>query len=110
MNCLLTALYKISIQIVSFVTLSGLCLRPPGQLLYRPLKTMRLKLKPLIKFCGTRTDPAAETKSIGLAADPAFGEDRRAGALFFARHLDYLIVTQNSQSLPGLGTVWTVSS
>ena len=27
------------------------------------------------------------------------------GALFFARHLDYFIVTQNSQPSPGLGTV-----
>jgi len=30
---------------------------------------------------------------------------RRAGALFFARHLDYFIVCPDSQSLPGLGTV-----
>jgi hypothetical protein len=30
---------------------------------------------------------------------------RRAGASFFARHLDYFIVTRNSQSLPGLGTI-----
>jgi len=30
---------------------------------------------------------------------------RRAGALFFARYLDYFIVTRNAQSLPGLGTV-----
>jgi hypothetical protein len=65
---------------------------------------MRVKLSQLIKYCGTRTNPAAETKSMGLSADPAFGEGRRAGALFFARHLDYFIVTQNSQSLPGLGT------
>jgi hypothetical protein len=28
--------------------------------------------------------------------------------LFFARHLDYFIVTQSSQSLPGLGTVKTI--
>ena len=47
----------------------------------------------LIKFCCTRTDPAAETESIGLQADPAFGEGRRAGALFFARHLDNFIAT-----------------
>jgi hypothetical protein len=33
--------------------------------------------------------------SIGLQADPAFGEGRRAGALFFARHRDYFIVTRN---------------
>jgi hypothetical protein len=32
---------------------------------------------------------------------------RRAGALFFARHLDYFIVTQNSQPSPGLFTVKT---
>jgi hypothetical protein len=32
---------------------------------------------------------------------------RRAGALFFARHLDYFIVTQNSHPLPRLGTVKT---
>jgi hypothetical protein len=30
---------------------------------------------------------------------------RRAGALFFARLLDYFIVTRNSQPLPGLVTV-----
>ena len=30
---------------------------------------MRVTINPLSKFCGTRTDPAAETKSIGLAAD-----------------------------------------
>ena len=32
---------------------------------------------------------------IGLQADPAFGEGRRAGALFFARHLDYSVMTPN---------------
>jgi hypothetical protein len=30
---------------------------------------------------------------------------RRAGASFFALHLDYFIVTRNSQPLPGLGIV-----
>ena len=34
----------------------------------------------LIKFCGTRTDPATETKSIGLPADAQL-------AAFFARRL-----------------------
>jgi hypothetical protein len=29
---------------------------------------------------------------------------RRSGASFFARHLDYFIVTRNSPALPGLGT------
>jgi hypothetical protein len=66
---------------------------------------MRLNSFQLIKSCGTRTVPAAETKSIGLRADPAFGEGRRSGALFFARHLDYFIVTQNFHPSPGLGTV-----
>src|SRR5664280_671514 len=35
---------------------------------------------------------------------------RRSGALFFARHLDYFIVTQNSHPSPGLDTVKTASS
>jgi len=35
---------------------------------------------------------------------------QRAGALFFARRLDYFIVTQNSQPSPGLGTVKTIYS
>ena len=30
---------------------------------------MRVKSYPLIKFCGTRTVPAAKTESIGLPAD-----------------------------------------
>jgi hypothetical protein len=30
---------------------------------------------------------------MGLSADPAFGEGRRSGALFFAYHLDYFIMT-----------------
>jgi hypothetical protein len=45
------------------------CLRQPGLLLNRPPKSMRVNTKPLIKSCGIRTDPAAETKSIGLPAD-----------------------------------------
>ena len=60
---------------------------------------MRVNSSQLIKYCGTRTDPAGD--KVNRAAG------RRAGALFFARHLDYFIVTQNSQSLPGLGTVKT---
>jgi hypothetical protein len=44
-------------------------LRQPGLLLNRLQKSMREKFNPLIKPCGTRTDPAAETKSIGLPAD-----------------------------------------
>ena len=30
---------------------------------------------------------------------------RRTGAVFFARHLDDLLMTRNTQALPGLGTV-----
>ena len=38
--------------------------------------------------------------------DSIFGlAGRRAGALFFARHRDYFIVTRSSQTLPGLVTV-----
>jgi hypothetical protein len=33
---------------------------------------------------------------------------RRAGASFFARYLDYFIVTQNSHPSPGLGTIKTI--
>jgi hypothetical protein len=57
----------------TFYNTDGLinCLRQPGQLLNRLQKFMREKFNQLIKFCGTRTDPAAETKSIGLPADPS---------------------------------------
>jgi len=34
---------------------------------------MREKLNPLIKFCATRTIPAAETKSKGLQANASAG-------------------------------------
>jgi hypothetical protein len=44
------------------------------------------------------TNPATETKSTWAAG-------RRAGASFFARHLDYFIMTRKLQPLPGLGTV-----
>ena len=47
------------------------CLRQPGQLHYQHPKSMILNLLQLIKPCGTRTDPAAETESIGLPADSA---------------------------------------
>jgi hypothetical protein len=45
------------------------CLCQPGLLLNRPQKSMREKFNLLIKSCGTQTVPAAETKSIGLAAN-----------------------------------------
>jgi hypothetical protein len=41
----------------------------PGLLLNQPPKSMRVNINPLILSCGTRTDPAAETKSIGLPSD-----------------------------------------
>jgi hypothetical protein len=59
---------------------------------------MRVNSFQLIKFCFAWPVPAAETKSIGLRADPAFGEGRRAGTLFFAPHLDYFIMTRNFSS------------
>jgi hypothetical protein len=41
-----------------------------------------------------------------ISRDSIFGlAGRRAGTSFFAPYLDYFIVTQNSQPLPGLGTV-----
>ena len=88
-------------------------LRQSGLLLNQPPKSMRVNSFQLIKFCDTRTDPAAETKSIGLPADLPAGRQARwcfaclPAGRFFARHLDYFIMTQNSQSLPGLGTVKT---
>ena len=45
------------------------CLLQPGLLLDQSLKSMRENSFPLIKFCCTRTDPAAKTKSIGLQVD-----------------------------------------
>jgi hypothetical protein len=61
---------------------------------------MRVNINPLIKSCATRTVPATETRSIGLQADALV-------PCFFARHLDYYIVTRNSHPSPGLGTVKT---
>ena len=47
---------------------------------------MREEFNPLIKTCATWTDPAAETKSIGLQADAQV-------VMVFARHLDNFFVT-----------------
>jgi len=58
----------------------GNCLQQPGQPHYQPPKSMVLNLSQLIKSCGTRTYPAAETESIGLPADAQL-------AAFFAHHL-----------------------
>jgi len=38
---------------------------------------MRVNINQLIKLCCTRTDPAAETKSIGLPADLPAGRQAR---------------------------------
>ena len=46
------------------------CLLQPGLLLDQLLKSIRANSFQLIKFCCTRTDPATETKSIGLQAGP----------------------------------------
>jgi hypothetical protein len=45
------------------------CLLQPGQLRNQLNKSMREYLSQLIIFCGTGTNPASETKSIGLQAD-----------------------------------------
>jgi hypothetical protein len=58
---------------------------------------MREKFKPFINF-GT-------TGQFHLPGQHLWLAGRRAGASFFARHLDYFIVTRSSQPLPGLGTV-----
>jgi hypothetical protein len=45
------------------------CLPQPGQHRKKLPKSIGENSSQLIKFCSTRTDPAAETKSIGLRAD-----------------------------------------
>jgi hypothetical protein len=83
---------------------------------------MREEFNSLIKSCSIRTVPAAETKSIGLQADARvvmvfaspsgqlYRDNTNPTHLSGPRHLDSFIVTQNSQSLSGLGTIWTASS
>ena len=74
---------------------------------------MREKFNPLIKSCGTRTVPAAETKSIGLQADarvvmvfaPPSGQFyhnmTNPAHLSGPSHLDNFIVTRNLRSSTG---------
>jgi hypothetical protein len=62
------------------------CLLQPGLFYHRIQKSMGEEFNLLIKSCGTRTIPAAETKSIGLQADARV-------VMVFARHLDNFIVT-----------------
>jgi len=58
---------------------------------------MREKFLPFIEFTAPRL-----FRLPGQSLRRAAGH--RAGVTFFARHLDYFIVTQNSQPLPRLGT------
>jgi hypothetical protein len=65
---------------------------------------MRVKSYQLIKFCGTRTDPASETKSMGLSADAL-------GVMVFATPPRLFYRDQTTfVHLSGLGTIKTASS
>ena len=64
------------------------CLRQPGQLQSQPLKSMRENPQPFINLCAPRL-----FRLPGQSLRRAAGH--RAGALFFARHLDYLVMTRN---------------
>jgi hypothetical protein len=86
------------------------CLQQPGQLSNQLQNSMRVNINPFIKSSGILTVPAAETESVGLhrlrvAATAEQGRPtclpagRRTDALFFARHLDYFIMTQNLTSV-----------
>jgi hypothetical protein len=91
------------------------CLLQPRLLLDQPLKSKRTNLFQLIKFCCTRTVPAAKTKSIGLQADArvvmVFALLLRQfkcnisnpARLSGPRHLDNFIVTINIR--PSTGTL-----
>jgi hypothetical protein len=91
------------------------CLLQPGLLLDQPLKSMRVNSFQLIKSCGTRTDPAAETKSIGLQADARvvmvfaspsgqfYHNMTNPAHLSGPRHLDSFFVTRNLY--PSIGTL-----
>jgi hypothetical protein len=63
----------------------GNCLRQPGQLCNRP-KSLCEKIHPTYQTFGTVTNPAAETKSIGL---PAFVQL----SWFLQSHLDNFLMT-----------------
>jgi hypothetical protein len=74
---------------------------------------MRANSFQLIKFCCTRTDPAAETESIGLQADAQvvmvfaspsgqfYYNMTKPAHLSGQRHLDSFIVTPNVRPLTG---------
>jgi len=71
------------------------CLRQPGLPHYQHPKSTVLNLFQLIKPCGTRTDPAAETESIGLPADALL-------SWFLQSHLDSFTETRDSQPSTGI--------
>jgi len=56
---------------------------------------MRVKLYQLDKFCGTQTDPATETMSIGLSAD---------AQLSWFLHATLTILSWHDKSCPLIGT------
>jgi hypothetical protein len=60
----------------------------------RPQNLWEKKLSRLLN--SVQPDSFISRESLfGWRADPAFGEGRRAGALFFACHRDYFIMTRN---------------
>jgi len=75
---------------------------------------MQVKSSRLIQSCGTWTDPAAETKSIGLPADTLvvmvfstlprqfYRDTTNPAHLSGLHHLDSFIVTPNAR--PPIGT------
>jgi hypothetical protein len=75
------------------------CLPQPGQLRNQLHKYMSITSFHLLNL--VYPDSSCCRDKVSRAAG------RRAGALFFARHLDFFIVTQNSHPLPVLGTVKT---
>src|SRR5664280_1124209 len=99
-----------AVSSVGFAELSRLggigCLLQPGLLLDQPQKSMRANSFQLIRFCCTRTDPVAETKSIGLQADARvvmvfaspsgqyYCDMTNPAHLSGPRHLDSFIVTR----------------
>ena len=90
------------------------CLLQPGQFYLRIQKSMGEEFNPLIKFCGTRTDPAAETKSIGcrpmlsclcFCTPPGqlYRDMTNPAHLSGPSHLDSFILTPNAR--PSSGTL-----
>jgi hypothetical protein len=87
----------------------------PGLFYLHIQMSMREKFNPLIITCGTRTVPAAETKSIGLQADARvvmvfaapsgqfYHNMTDPAHLSGQRHLDSFIMTRNLH--PSTGTM-----